>query len=43
MDTQKQAKPDYCVNDTTESCYTCSLVNYGLDCQNRPLNTDDEQ
>lgn len=30
----------YCTQNDGD-CYTCSLVNYGLDCHNNPLAGDD--
>lgn len=30
-------KPDYCTQNNGD-CPTCSLVNYGRDCQNNPVN-----
>lgn len=35
-------KPDYCTQNDG-NCETCSLVNYGRDCQNMPIVTTDEQ
>jgi hypothetical protein len=30
-------KPDYCIRPNVSDCIFCSLVNYGLDCQNNPV------
>lgn len=30
-------KPEYCTQNNGD-CPTCSLVNYGRDCQNNPVN-----
>jgi hypothetical protein len=34
-------KPDYCTQNDG-NCETCSLVNYGRDCQNIPIVTDEQ-
>lgn len=30
-------KPDYCINETVETCRDCYLVNYGRDCKNNKV------
>lgn len=32
-------KKEYCTQNDGD-CETCSLVNYGLDCQNNPVETE---
>ncbi len=34
-------KPEYCTQNDG-NCETCSLVNYGRDCQNIPIVTDEQ-
>jgi hypothetical protein len=31
-------KPDYCSRPDVPACHLCSLVSYGLDCYNNPIN-----
>lgn len=33
---KKEFKPDYCTQNSGD-CSTCSLVNYGRDCMNNPV------
>ena len=37
---REPGKPEYCVQETVESCRECSLVNYGLDCMNERVLSD---
>lgn len=30
-------KPDYCTRENVEACHLCSLVSYGKDCMNNPI------
>lgn len=33
-------KPNYCTNQNCASCAECTHTNYGLDCQNNPVQTE---
>lgn len=35
-------KPNYCTTPDVPECIYCSLVNYGLDCYNNPIQKDPE-
>ena len=41
MNAQRFEKSDYCTRNGGD-CSTCSLVNYGRDCLNNPIASDDD-
>ena len=36
-------KPEYCTQQSVETCAECSLTNYRKDCMNNPIEGEDQE
>jgi hypothetical protein len=36
-------KPEYCTQQSVETCEECSLTNYRKDCVNNPIEGEDQE